>query len=428
MTFIKTSLLNGIAVLVKILTLLGINKILAIYVGPVGYAALGQFQNAVTMITTFASGAINTGVTKYTAEYYDDEQRQRSVWRTAGTVAFTGSLLSSLIIAFFSKNMAVWFLKDESYTGVFLWFAATLMLFVFNALLLAILNGKKEIVRYVNANIAGSLFALSITAILAVQYGLYGALIALATFQSLAFFTTFFICCRANWFKFSYLIGNFDMSIGKNLAKYTLMALSTATCVPISHIFVRTYLGEAFGWQAAGYWEAMWRLSAAYLMLVTTTLSVYYLPRLSELRDSLDLRKEVIQVYKIILPLSIVCAVLMYLLRDYIISILFSAEFYPVRELFLGQVLGDILKIGSWILAFLMLGKAMIKFFILTEILFSVSFYFTVVLLTNTWGFEAVSWAYAINYFAYWITMYFLIFRNLEERVSHGRNDKLFNT
>lgn len=74
MTLIKTSLLNAIAVAIKMLTLLGINKILAIYVGPAGYAALGQFQNAVQMITTFASGAINSGITKYTAEYEGDEK------------------------------------------------------------------------------------------------------------------------------------------------------------------------------------------------------------------------------------------------------------------------------------------------------------------------------------------------------------------
>ncbi|MGE4416327.1 MAG: O-antigen translocase, partial [Marinobacterium sp.] len=81
MTLIKTSLLNGIAVVIKMLTLLGLNKILAIYVGPAGYAALGQFQNAVQMITTLASGAINTGVTKYTAEYHEDEAKQHAVWR-----------------------------------------------------------------------------------------------------------------------------------------------------------------------------------------------------------------------------------------------------------------------------------------------------------------------------------------------------------
>mgnify|MGYP002759849009 FL=1 len=170
MTLIKTSMLNGIAVLVKMLTLLGINKILAVYVGPAGYAALGQFQNAVQMITTFASGAINTGVTKYTAEYHDRPEEQQVVWRTAGTIALVGSLAVSLAIALLNKQLAVWFLKDEEYGGVFLWFSATLTLFTFNTLLLSILNGKKEVLSYVFANIAGSLFALFATALMTVFY------------------------------------------------------------------------------------------------------------------------------------------------------------------------------------------------------------------------------------------------------------------
>jgi polysaccharide transporter, PST family len=91
MGLVKTGLLNGVAVIIKMLTLLGINKILAVYVGPAGYALLGQFQNAVQMITVFASGAINTGVTKYTAEYHYDEAKQHRIWRTAGSIAVFGS-------------------------------------------------------------------------------------------------------------------------------------------------------------------------------------------------------------------------------------------------------------------------------------------------------------------------------------------------
>ena len=73
MTLIKTSLLSSVAVFVRLLTLLGINKVLAIFVGPSGYAAIGQFQNAIQMLTTFATGALSSGVTKYTAEYHNDE-------------------------------------------------------------------------------------------------------------------------------------------------------------------------------------------------------------------------------------------------------------------------------------------------------------------------------------------------------------------
>lgn len=414
MTLIKTSLLNSIAVVIKMATLLGINKVLAIYVGPAGYAALGQFQNAVQMITTFASGAINTGVTKYTAEYHDDEHKQRLVWRTAGTIALVGSLLSAVLIIMFSQHLADWFLKDKAYSGVFIWFAATLVLFTFNTLLLAILNGKKEIVRYVIANIAGSIFALVVTAFLAIKFGLYGALIALAVYQSLSFFITLWLCSEASWFKLSYMIGGVDNATALNLGKYTTMALTSAICVPLSHILVREHLGETLGWEAAGYWEAMWRLSAAYLMLVTTTLSVYYLPRLSELKCPAEIKAEIIQGYKIILPVAMVSGLVIYSLRGFLIETLFTADFLPMEELFAWQIVGDSLKICGWILAYLMLGQAMIKEFIFTEIFFSIGFVVLTYALTFFLGFEGVVIAHAVNYAFYWVTLMVIIMTRYE--------------
>lgn len=406
MTLIKTSLLNGIAVVIRLLTLLGINKILAIYVGPAGYAALGQFQNAVQMITTFASGAISTGVTKYTAEYYDDENKQRTVWRTAGTIAFTGSIVTSLLVIFFSKSLAQIFLKDESYSGVFVWFGITLVLFVFNALFLAVLNGKKEIHRFVVANIAGSLFALIVTGLLSIQYGLHGALIALAVYQSLSFFITLYLCSKVSWFKFGYFFGRIDKGAAKNLGKFTAMALTSAACIPVSHILIRNHVGGTLGWDAAGYWEAMWRLSSAYLMLVTTTLSVYYLPKLAELKNSSDIKREILSGYKIILPLAIACGLSIYFARELIIRVLFSAEFSGMETLFAWQMVGDTLKIGSWILGYVLTAKALFKLFIFSEMLFSALFFCFVYYLVDFFGIEALSIAHSLNYLLHFSFMF----------------------
>jgi PST family polysaccharide transporter len=406
MTLIKTSLLNGIAVIVKMLTLLSINKILAVYVGPVGYAALGQFQNAVQMITTFASGAINTGVTKYTAEFHADELKQQQVWRSASTIALVGSVATSVLIAIFNKNLAIWFLGDVNYGGVFLWFAATLTLFTFNTLLLAILNGKKEVLLYVIANIAGSLFALVVTSVMAIKLGLYGALVALAIYQSITFFVTLTLCYKAKWFKLSYLFGRIDKATAINLSKFAAMALTSAVSVPISHILVRNHLGETFGWEAAGYWEAIWRLSTAYLMVATTTLSVYYLPRLSELKLPGEIKREILHGYKIVLPISAFCGLVIYILRDFIIQMLFTKDFAPMRELFAWQMLGDTFKIGSWILAYLMLGKAMFKFFIVFEIISAAGFVILTHFFTTLIGLEGVAIAHAAIYVIYWLMVW----------------------
>lgn len=414
MNLLKTSLLNGVAVLIKTATMFILNKILAIYVGPSGYAAIGQFQNFIQMVTTFAGSAINTAVIKYTAEYHGDESKQRAIWKAAGSLVLIFSFIFTFIILIFQKQLSLYIFQTAQYQSVFVWFAVFLVLFNLNALFLAILNGKKEILKLVTANIVGSILSLLITSILAVQYNLYGALIALSIYQSLAFFVTIFLCYKSNWFKISYLCGRLEPHIVKNFAAFALMALVSAVCVPFSQIVIRSYLSKEFGLNYAGYWEAMIRLSAAYLMLVTTTLGVYYLPRLAELTHLNEIKKEVYFGYKFIFPLAVVAGLGVYILRDWIILVLFSPTFMPMRDLFLWQMIGDSLKIGSWILAYLMLSKAMTKLFVTTEIIFSLSLISLTLICTRFFGFEGVSIAYSLNYAIYWLLMSFFVFSKLK--------------
>jgi len=414
MNLFRTSVLNGVAVLIKTITMFVLNKILAVYLGPTGYAAIGQFQNFIQMVTTFAGSAINTAVVKYTAEYHEDETKQRAVWKTAGSIVFLFSLLFAILILIFQKQLALYIFQSLKYQTIFIWFAIFLIFFNFNTLFLAILNGKKEILKLVLANIAGSLFALVITGILAIKLQLYGALIALSIYQSIAFIVTLILCHRADWFEFSSLLGKIDLGITKKFASFILMALVSAICVPLSQMLIRAYLTQEFSLAYAGYWEAMIRLSTVYLLLVTTTLGVYYLPRLSELNAIDEIKKEVYLGYKFIFPLAILGGICVFILRDWIINLLFSPSFAPMQDLFLWQMMGDALKIGSWILAYLMLSKAMTKLYICTEIIFTVSLIALTYICTQVFGFEGVSIAHLINYGLYWIVISLFIFKQLK--------------
>lgn len=416
MNLLQTSVLNGVAVLIKTITLFVLNKILAVYLGPTGYAALGQFQNFIQMVTTFAGSAINTAVIKYTAEYHEDESKQRAIWKTAGSIVFVFSLMFAFLILIFQRQLSLYIFHTLEYQTVFVWFAVFLLFFNFNTLFLAILNGKKEILKLVLANIAGSLFALIVTSILAIKLHLYGALIALSIYQSIAFIVTLFLCYRADWFKFSSLFGKIDLEITKKLSSFIWMALVSAICVPLSQILIRAYLSQEFGLAYAGYWEAMIRLSTVYLMLVTTTLGVYYLPRLSELKMIDEIKKEVYLGYKFLFPLAVAGGVVIFVLRDLIIKVLFSPSFAPMQSLFFWQMMGDALKIGSWILAYLMLSKAMTKLYISTEIIFTLSLIALTYVCTQLFGFEGVSIAHLINYGMYWVVISFFIFKSLKQR------------
>lgn len=422
MTLFKTSAWNAIAVVLRVLTALGLNKILALYVGPSGYAVIGQFQNFISMLTTFASGAINTGVTKYTAEYHADEAQQHRLWRTAGTIAACGCVVASFLIITLRHRLAFWLLNDDTFSSIFLWLGLSLGLYVLNALLLAILNGKKDIRRYVMASIAGSIVGILVTGGLAAAWGLYGALVALAVNQSIVALVTLSLCYRATWFRIGYLWGRIDHAKTRNLAKYAMMALTTAAVVPVSQILIRNHLIQEFGWESAGHWQAMTKISELYLLLLTSTLSLYYLPRLSEIRAADELKAEIIKGYRFILPMAVAGALSLNILRDFITVTLFATSFAPMKDLFPWQLSGDVLKIGSWLLAFVMLAHSMTRAYIITEILFSALQVLLVITATSIYGLRGAPMAYCLCYALYWITMFGVITRHLKTLSGNAEN------
>ncbi|WP_323590756.1 O-antigen translocase [Aliarcobacter butzleri] len=407
MTLIKTSVLTGISTIIKVISGFVINKVIALYVGPAGLAIVGQLQSFTSIITTFSNGAISSGIVKYTAEYQDIEEKKK-IFSSSIVISLICSLIISIFLFTFSGYLSELILKDIQYSSVFIIFGATIFLFALNMVLISILNGQKEIKKYVLVNIAGSIFSLVFTSILIMQLNLMGALYAMVLNQSVMFFVTLAFVIKSSWFKLEYFKQGLDKESLSKLSKYSLMAIVSALTVPVSHLIIREYIGENLGWDSAGYWQGIWYISTMYLMLVTTTLGVYYLPRLSEIQDNKELRKEIFSGYKIIMPIVILASLIIFLLKEYVILIAFSKDFMPMMELFAWQLIGDVIKIASWLLAYLMLAKAMTKVFIYTEVLFSALFVGLSILFVDKFGLVGITYAYALNYFLYLVTMIFI--------------------
>lgn len=409
MSLLKTSLLNGIAVSVRMGTGLVLNKIFAIYLGPGGFAAIGQLQNFIAMVTTFAAGALNTGVTKYAAEFHEEPERKKRLYRTAGTLTITGSLLGGGLLVIFSPQLSRFLFVDKNYTEALIWLAVCLLLISLNALLLAVLAGQKEVRRYVMANIASSLIGLLASGILAWQLGLRGALIALSLGQALSLLTTMMACRRLEWFKVTIFWGRIDPQAVKLLARFVLMALVSAAVVPVVQILIRALLTSKFDVVHAGYWDAMNKISVIYLALITTTLSLYYLPRISEIKNDGLLKKEIWSTFRLVLPVVALLALVIYLLREVVIRLLFSPDFHDMTVLMGWQLIGDVVKVASWLLGYVLIGKAMMKLFIITEIGFSFLLYILTIYCTDKFGFQGAAIAYAISYSMYFFAMYAIV-------------------
>lgn len=409
MSLIRTSLLNGIAVTVRMMSALVLNKILAVYVGPAGYAIIGQFQNVVSIVVNLAGGVVAQGVTKGTAEHFENEAKQHAIWQTAIRLSLFASLVAGLALLFVEDWMSAWLLHRADMSSVFVWLALTLPAIAANNLLQAIVNGKKEVGIYVVANIIGSLLVIVLTGLLTYFFGLYGALIAFTINPAIVLFSTIVMVARRDWFKVQFLWGKIESTALRELSGFGLMGLTSALAMPVCFMLIRDDLIAQLGITAAGYWQASWKISEIYLMLVTTTLSIYYLPRLAEIRCASELKDEIIKVYRFLMPVVVMSATAIFLLRDFIIQTLFTSDFMAMRELFPWQLTGDVIKIGSWVLAYIMLGRAMVKIFVVTEIFFSSFFVLLSWWFVSEYGLIGVAIAYIVNYTAYWATMWMLV-------------------
>ncbi|MBL7738949.1 MAG: O-antigen translocase [Chitinophagaceae bacterium] len=405
---VKVSFLNGVATLIRMLTGFISVKVVASTIGPAGIALLGQLTNFSNMLLTICAGGMNTGMTKHIAQYGDSAKKQRLFLSTGFRITAILSVLCGITLitgaGYFSRTI----LKDDGYEYVFYIFGATIILYAFNALLVAVLNGYREFRKYVIVNIAGSLTGLVFAVVLALNFGIPGALIGIVTYQSVVFFVTLAIVTSSKWFHWRLFTAGFSKLAASRLAKFALMTLVSVIAINQSQLIVRGYIAKT-SLDNAGLWEGVNRISAIYLQVVTTSLSVYYLPKLSGLKNKLEIRNEIISVYKLVVPFLLLTSLAIFLFRDLVISILFTDKFQDMEGLFAFQLAGDFFKMITWVLGYVLLAKAMTKTFIIVEIVSCTLFALLSILFIDLYGTVGAPIGYAASFLIQFIIMLFVL-------------------
>jgi PST family polysaccharide transporter len=409
---VKVSFLNAVATLVRMLTGFVSVKVVAAVIGPSGIALLGQLNNFSSILLSISNGGINAGVTKYVSEYADSGEEYNFFLGTGFWITTVLSAIISIVLIFGAGYFSVQILHDIKYKAVFYIFGGTILFYALNALLIAVINGFKEYKNYVIANIMGSFVGLIFSVILALNFGVYGALIAAITFQSVVFFLTLGIIAKSPWFNWRAFIGKFRKSTAVKLGHFTIMALASAITIPAGQLIVRNFITKYRNIAEAGLWEGVNRISGMYLMVVTASLSVYYLPKLAQLKTRNELRQEIFGVYKLVLPFLLLATGAIYISRMLIIRILFTKEFFGMEDLFAFQLAGDFLKIAGWVLGYLLIAKAMTKVYVVMELFNFVLLVFTSFFLVQWYGPLGATIAYAIVYLVY-IVILSVVFRKL---------------
>ena len=128
------------------------------------------------------------------------------------------------------------------------------------------------------------------------------------------------------------------------------------------------YRTAELGTEALGHFQAAWMISMTYIGFVLQAMGTDYYPRLTAvIRDHVTANRLVNEQSEVALLLAGPVFVIMLGLAPWIIELLYSDQFAEAVSVLRWQVLGDILKVASWPMGFIILAAGDGRTFMLTE-------------------------------------------------------------
>lgn len=410
MNIFKTSFLSAIETAVKLASGFVVIKYLALEAGPSGVAFFGQFQNFFSAFIILISGGFTTGLVRYSAQEKMLTAPKNYLGNALGA-GLLASLIIGLIICLFANQLSQLTLNSHEFTSIFYLLALCGTLIMFYQAIIAVLNGWGELYKLIVCKLTCSLSLLIFSLLFVKLYGVYGGLIALVSMQSIGALLAIKLISNMKNFHWNWLIPRFDFTIIREFGSYWLMSLVTLISTPLALMLLRTYIAAHSNWDVVGLWEASWKISELYLLVITSALTTYYVPKLSQAVNASAEHKTVKEVFTWGVIAATCLATGVYYFREFIVALLFTDSFSPVNQLLPFQLLGSIIKIASWIFAFHMLVTGKTKLFLISELVFGSSFYFLSILLFNYYGLIGLSYAYFLNYILFLVFCLVYYFR-----------------
>ena len=407
MNFIKTSIYSAASTTISLLVKLITNKVIALYLGTNGMFLMGQLKDFLKIGNTLGTMGIETGTVKYTSELNNKEKDFKDLVGTSFKIHLYSSLIIIGLILIFYNYLTLSISKEMSeinnYSFKYL-LCFSVVSFSIQTFIMSVLNGLKKIKIFILINIIATIISAGVLIFLVINYFTVGAYYALILSPIITLITALIICLFLKPFKLNFLNSVLKIKYFKNLSKFSLMAIMAPICLVGATFTVRYYIYDEFDSNHAGSWEAMWRISAIYLLFLTTTFKFYLVPTFTNLENN-SLKKEVFKIWKTILPIIVIITLGVYIAKDLIIDILFTSEFNLINSLILFHLLGDIIKINCWVLGNILVAKAKTNHFILFQLEWSIVFVVLSIILANIYGFVGLSIAYFSTYIVHFLLL-----------------------
>lgn len=408
---LRSSSIIGGASFINIFISLLRTKAAAVLLGPAGVGLIGLFQNLINTASAMSSLGFGTVGTRQIAEAVGREDvaavaaaRRALFWGTL-ILALLGASLFWLLRGALARHI----LGDAGRTGDVGWLALGVVLSVAAGSQSALFNGLRRIgdIARVSVSSAALSTLLGIGALW--LWGAQGLLVFVLATPFASFLMGHLYVARLPKLSAPRTPLPHLMLQWRALVKLGAAFMVAGVVLTLGQLAVRTMVQRELGTAALGQFQAAWAISMTYIGFVLAAMGTDYYPRLTAvIRDHAAVNRMVNEQTEVALLLAGPVFLAMLALAPWVIELLYSTRFHDAADILRWQILGDVLKVASWPLGFILLASGDGRTFMFSDSSAIAIFCVSVWLGLPYVGLQATGVGFLMMYVAYLPIVYLL--------------------
>ncbi|MBN1102448.1 MAG: O-antigen translocase [Deltaproteobacteria bacterium] len=407
---LRASAIVGAGSLANIVAGIIRNKVIALLLGPSGIGLYGLLYSVQsTAATVVGMGLSNSGVRQIAeAQAENDDCRLSATRQSLWLASLALGLLGSLILALLARPIAEIAIGDFHHAGAILWLSIGVLALTLVGSKRATLNGFRRLGDLTKANVLGALSGLVLALLSIWHLGLNGIPLAIIAPALTTFAVAWWFTYRVNSIRAEFSWQDFVESL-RNLFSLGFVFMTTALMTAGTQLAVRVIIRETLGIEAVGHFQAAWSITTLYLGFILGAMGTDYYPRLTSVaKDQQASNNMINQQCEISLLLAGPVILAMMALAALVVRLLYSGAFHETILVLRWQLLGDLFRVASWPLPFILIAQGKGRVYFLTEFIANLVYLGSTWVFIRLWGLEGAGisflFMYLVCFFMTWFT------------------------
>lgn len=423
---LKSSVLIGGAQILNTAFRIIRSKALAVILGPSGVGLFGLYDSIAQLTRSIAGLGINSSGVRQIAESVGsgDTRRLAKTVITVRRVALLSGAVGAAVLIIFSPAVSRMTFGNESHAG---WIMLLALAVLFNDVSdgqSAVLQGMRKIGDLAKLNVLGAFYGTVLSIPIVYEYREDGVVPSLVMVAVMSILTSWWYARKIEVESVAVTLREFWQETGELVKLGVVFMASWLMPLAVAY-WVRILVLHKFDLTSAGYYQSAWSLGGLYFSYILQAMGADFFPRLTAVAaDNLECNRLVNEQAEVGMLMAVPGVMATLTLAPVVISVFYTATFFPAVEILRWICLGMVLRVVSAPLGMILIAKGNRNLYFWTELLSNLASVGLIWLAVQLFGLDGTGIGFFAVFVVYGVAIYLLVRRVSDFRWS-AANRKL---